>query len=144
MPGFSMNADGCSAEKCPPEEELSKLRWTAIAMASTGAVLLWLALSMWPVLPELDWMIARMLQGLVSLGSTFLCFSDTQGDVGEGSLEVVGLFSAILAGGGWLLSNFGALRTWWKENQAPQFLKVHVPLALLLLDCYLRLWTLGS
>ena len=123
-----MNADGCSAEKCPGEGELSKLRSTVIVMASVGTLLLWLMLAMRPVLPELDWLIARMLQGFVSLLGGCICFRDMKGDVGEGSMEVVGVFSTILAGGGWLLSKCGALQTWWKDAQVSQYLKVHVTL----------------
>ena len=61
-PGFSMNAEGCSAEPCPPEEELRKLEIAAMVIFGVVAVLAWFALVARPVCPEFDWLMARMMQ----------------------------------------------------------------------------------
>jgi hypothetical protein len=105
-----MNADGCSAEPCPSEEELNKLRVTLFVMVCVGAFVMWLALSMRPVLPELDWLIARVLQGFAAVVSVVTCVSDTQGDAADDAEEILGVFSLILATGSWLVSKVEVLR----------------------------------
>ena len=77
-----------------------------------------------PVTPELDWLIARATQGIIALLSGFSCFTDAQGDVEEAGMEVMGLFTTLLATGKWAISKVGAFHSWWKRNQAPQFLKI--------------------
>jgi hypothetical protein len=57
-----MNADGCSAEPCPPEEELRKLEIAAMVIFGVVALVAWFALVARPVCPEFDWLIARLMQ----------------------------------------------------------------------------------
>ena len=114
----------CSNEPCPPEEELRKLEIAAMVIAAVIFVSAYLAFVSRPVTPELDWLIARAMQGIVTLLSGFVCFGDAQGDVGEGGMEIMGLFTTLLATGKWAISKVGAFHSWWKRNQAPQFLKI--------------------
>jgi hypothetical protein len=42
----------------------------------------------------------------------------------NGCNGAAGLFATILAVGKWVISKAGAAHSWWKRNQAPQFLKI--------------------
>ena len=121
-----MNVDGCSAQPCPPEEELSKLRVGVMSFAGFVFVVAWIALAARPVLPEWDYLIARLMQGVISGLSGFICIDDAQGDVGEGAGEVLGMVSTVVASGSWLLSKIGSAHAFWKRNQGGQFLKIIV------------------
>ena len=144
-PGYSMNADGCSAQPCPAEEELQPLRWFVGAVFLIVFVATYLALSFRPVLPELDWLLARLMQGIVSLLSHLVCCHDANGDVGGGLMEVLDM-------GKWFLSRFGGISTrskmsghlfllcslsradmmsaftvtWWRQQQISQYLKIFI------------------
>jgi hypothetical protein len=101
-PGYSMNADGCSEQPCPPEEELQAVRWFVGVIFIIAVLVAYLALSFRPVTPELDWLLARALQGLVGLLSSLVCFSDADGDVGGGFMQVLEL-------GRWALAKINGL-----------------------------------
>ena len=101
-PGYSMNADGCSEQPCPPEEEIRTVRWFVGTLVSLVFLLAYLSLSFRPVAPELDWLLARFFQGLVGLLSNMVCFYDANGDVGGGFMQVFEL-------GKWALSKFNGL-----------------------------------
>ena len=121
---FSMNTDGCSAQPCPPEEELNKLRITVMVLVGLVILVAYLGLVARPVTPELDWLLARALQGAVGLMSGFMCLSNTGGDMTEGGMEVVGLLSGVAGSVSWLISKATALNDAWKRNQGGQFLKI--------------------
>jgi hypothetical protein len=114
-----MNSDGCSAEPCPPEEELQRLRVTVGVIVSVMFLITYFALAWRPVVPEWDWILARALQGMSACLSHFLCYTDAQGDVGGGVEEVVHLFK-------WLVSKAGAFHRWWREQRVPQYLKIFI------------------
>jgi Ca2+-binding EF-hand superfamily protein len=116
-PGYSMNANGCSAKPCPSGEELQTVRWLAGAIFFTLFFAAWVALSLKPVLPELEWLMARLLQGIVSMLSHLVCFYDANGDVGGGVLGILKFFK-------WFLKSIGGFNTWWRQQQMPQFLKI--------------------
>lgn len=97
-----MNADGCSEQPCPPEEEIRTVRWFVGTLVSLVFLLAYLSLSFRPVAPELDWLLARFFQGLVGLLSNMVCFYDANGDVGGGFMQVFEL-------GKWALSKFNGL-----------------------------------
>ena len=118
-PGYSMNANGCSAQPCPAEEELHTLRWLVGVVFSVLFLAAYLALALRPVLPELDWLLARLTQGLVSLLSNVLCYQDVNKDVGGGVLEVIRI-------GKWLISKFSALRTLSQMSARLSILSPHV------------------
>ena len=113
-----------SNEPCPPEEELRKLEIAAMVIAGVLFLVAYLALVSRPVTPELDWLVARAMQGIVALMSSLVCFGDAQGDVGEAGFEIMGLFSTLLASVSWAFSKLKTFHEWWKRNQAPQFLKI--------------------
>ena len=122
--GFVMETAGCSNEVCPSEEELAPWRYALMVSVGTVVLLLYIGLACRPVLPELDWLIARALQGLVGMGSACVCFRDTHGDTGEGAGEIMGLATSFMNGGRWFLGNLKQGGAWWKENQAGQYLKI--------------------
>ena len=114
-----MNSDGCSAEPCPPEEELQRLRVTVGVIVTVMFLITYFALAWRPVVPELDWILARALQGMSAGLSHLLCYTDAEGDVGQSVLEIVHLFK-------WLFSKAGAFQRWWREQRVPQFLKIFI------------------
>ena len=73
-----MTAEGCSAAICPPEEELRPWRFLSIAVFGILVVMLWWAFCWRPVAPEVDWFIAGVLQGVLTIMSSFMCFQNTQ------------------------------------------------------------------
>ena len=112
-----MNSNGCSAEPCPAEEELQKLRVTVVVIVTVTFFVAYFALAWRPVVPEWDWILVRALQGISACLSYFVCCRDAEGDVGGGALEVVGLFK-------WLFSKARAFHRWWREQGVPQYLKI--------------------
>ena len=119
-----METAGCSNKVCPSEEELAPFRYTLFVCVGIGIGLLYIGLACRPVLPELDWLIARLLQGVFGLTSTLSCFKDTQGDAGDGAGEIAGLFTSFMDGCRWFLGKIKQGGAWWKENQSGQYLKI--------------------
>ena len=119
-----METAGCSNKVCPSEEELAPFRYTLFVCVGIGIGLLYIGLACRPVLPELDWLIVRLLQGFVGLTSTLSCFKDTQGDAGDGAGEIAGLFTSFMDGCRWFLGKIKQGGAWWKENQSGQYLKI--------------------
>lgn len=62
-----MTSEGCSANPCPSEEELSVWRAFAIACISTLAGLLYFILSWRHVFPQFEWLFARIFQAFGGL-----------------------------------------------------------------------------
>ena len=77
-PGYSMTTEGCSAAICPPEEELRPWRILSMVLGGILVAFLWWAFCWRPVAPEVDWLIASVLQGVLTIMSSFMCFSNTQ------------------------------------------------------------------
>jgi hypothetical protein len=76
------------------------------------------------VLPELDWMIARALQGMVAVGGSFVCFADGNADSEESVGGLVSCFNMITGVLSWMMKTVVGAQKWARANHAPQFLKI--------------------
>jgi len=125
-PGYSMTTEGCSAAICPPEEELRPWRILSMAVGGILVLLLWWAFCWRPVAPEVDWLIASVLQGVLTIMSSFMCFSNTQGDgadVAGGCSDLLSTFWDVIA---WIMDKLKAANAFWQENNGGQFVKIYV------------------
>lgn len=130
-PGFAMTSSGCSPNICPSDSELLTLRIIALAVFSTLALGIYLAVLWRPVLPELDYMIARMMQAIVGMFSYVIYFGHVQGNSSKDTGDTSNLFSTIVGGARMANSKIGGLHRLWKGNHMPQYLKIFVRLPLL-------------
>jgi hypothetical protein len=92
-------------------------------MAGILFFLVYLLLSCRPVLPELDFLIARMMQGIMGLLGGLVCVGDSQDDAG-GVGELAEMFTAIAGMFGWVVVKIKSLGQWYKENYVGQFFKI--------------------
>ena len=132
LPGFVMEAAGCSAKPCPDDSDIRPWRIAFFVVIATVVFFLWLAFAWRPVLPELDWLMARMLQGVVMALSSFVCFTDAQGDTSSSISELFALFTAMLGMFSWLAAKARQIYEWAQQNKLPQFLKIFVTYAQIL------------
>jgi hypothetical protein len=125
-PGYSMTTEGCSAAICPPEEELRPWRILSMAVGGILCIVLWWAMCWRRVVPEVDWFIASLFQGAVTIFSSFMCFQNTQGDgadVAGGCSDVLSSFWENIT---WFIDKLKAVSTLYQENNGGQFVKVYV------------------
>jgi hypothetical protein len=125
-PGYSMTTEGCSAAICPPEEELRPWRILSMAVGGILCIVLWWAMCWRRVVPEVDWFIASLFQGAVTILSSFMCFQNTQGDgadVAGGCSDVLSSFWENIT---WFIDKLKAVSTLYQENNGGQFVKVYV------------------
>jgi hypothetical protein len=125
-PGYSMTTEGCSAVLCPPEEELRPLRILSIMVGAILVSLLWWSLCCRPVVPEGDWIIASLLQGVITVMSSFMCFKDAQGDGADVASECSDLMSSFNEVLTWIIDKVKTANAFWKENNVGQFVKIYV------------------
>lgn len=122
---------GCSAIKCPAEEELVPWRYAFVAAAAFVFGLMWLVLSWRPVFPRLDAMIAQVLSSITGCLSGYVLMSDGRTDRGEVQTSFTQLrqqFNDFMAGCfssvGWIGTKAAELKKWLKQNNAPEFFKI--------------------
>jgi len=94
-----------------------------IYLAGLLFFLVYLLLSCRPVLPELDFLIARMMQGIMGLLGGLVCITDGQADSGAFG-ELASMFTSFLGLFGWLVTKLKSLGQWYKENYVGQFMKI--------------------
>ena len=123
-PGFAMQTDGCSAKLCPSEAELRPYK--ILAGVGSGLVFFmgWLAFVARPALPELDWLLSRALQGIISCLSKTTLVQDTRGDGLEMSSEGLACFLMIWAVLKAIWRTLCAADRWAREIHLGQYLKV--------------------
>ena len=68
--GYAMTSEGCSAKKCPSQEEMSIWRSVAIACVALLAFFLYVFLSWRHVFPQMDWFLPGLVQVLGLLFTT--------------------------------------------------------------------------
>ena len=126
LPGYAKEAEGCSAEACPPESELAPLRITLFSFAGAILVFGYIALAWRPVLPELDWLLARVLHGLVGAISSCVFFGGAQGDTSSAISGLLSLFAPCVGFASWIVRIARRFSTWLRRIQAPQIFKIMV------------------
>jgi hypothetical protein len=124
--GFSMTTAGCSAASCPSEEELRPSRALAFSLGALMFLTLWFILSWRPVVPEADFVIARLVQAIGFLVAWGLCFKDTRGDGTESASECSDFMEHLIEPFVWVGIKIQSVFTWWEENKGGQFLKIYV------------------
>ena len=119
-----MQTDGCSAQQCASDEELFPYRVAFAVIVCTVVFIGYLAFIARPVLPELDWLLSRALQGMVTCLSSTVLVGDTRGDGEEMGAEG---FAFLVTTWNVVKTIFTKLRQangWAKRNHLAQFLKV--------------------
>ena len=123
-PGFAMQTDGCSAQQCASDEELFPYRVAFAVIVCTVVFIGYLAFIARPVLPELDWLLSRALQGMVTCLSSTVLVGDTRGDGeemgAEGFAFLVTTWNVVKA----IFTKLREANGWAKRNHLAQFLKV--------------------
>jgi hypothetical protein len=121
-----MTTEGCSASICPSEEELRPLRAIACSAAALVFLIFWFILSWRPVVPEVEFVIARLVQSMVFLVSWGLCFKDVQGDGAESAIGCSHFIARLIEPFVWLGNKIQATYDWWQQNKGGQYLKIYV------------------
>ena len=123
-PGFAMQTDGCSAEICPSDETLLMYRILLSVGLGLIILILYVAFVARPVLPELDWLLSRALQGVVFCISNATCLSDTQSDgtdvASEGFACITTIWNSLKS----IWDKIIAADRWAKQVHLTQFMKV--------------------
>ena len=119
-----MQTDGCITELCPSEAELRLYK--ILAGVGSGLVFFigWLAFVARPALPELDWLLSRALQGILSCLSKTALVRDTQANGLEMSYEGFACFLVIWAVLKTIWHTLCAANRWTREIHLGQYLKV--------------------
>ncbi len=124
-PGFSMTTAGCSAASCPSEEELRPSRALAFSLGALMFLTLWFVLSWRPVVPEAEFVLARLAQSIGFLVAWCVCFKDAQGVGAKSASDCSNFTEQILEYFVWLDKKIQSAFTWWDENKVGQFLKIY-------------------
>jgi Fe-S-cluster formation regulator IscX/YfhJ len=121
-----MTTEGCSATICPSEEELRPIRAIAFSGWTPVLLIIWFNFSWRPVVPEVEFVIARLVQGMVFLVSWGLCFKDVQGDGAESARECSHFITRLIEPFVWLGNKIQATYDWWQQNMGGQYLKIYI------------------
>ena len=124
QPGFAMQTDGCSAQVCPSEQTLLPYRILLSVGLGLIVFILYISFVARPVLPELDWLLSRALQGAVFCISNATCVSDTQSDGADLGSEGFACIMTIWGSFKWIWDKIIAANRWAKEVHLTQFMKV--------------------
>jgi len=125
-PGYAMTTEGCSAQVCASEEELKPWRLAMMIVGGTFATIVWFLLSWRPVVPEADWLMAQILQGIVSIFSAFTCLSDTAGDSEETTAGCMDMINTVWDLFSWFIDKIQVAGKFWRDNNCPQYMKIYI------------------
>jgi hypothetical protein len=138
-PGFAMQTDGCSAQSCPSEAELRPYKILVWVVFALIVLICYLAFVARPALPEVDWLLSRVLQGIIFClylmipATSTPRVSDIQGD-GAATKDFEN-FVCIVTIWVFLKAKLGAIGRWAKENNVIQMMKVYLRGLVLFVSC---------
>jgi hypothetical protein len=124
--GFAMTTEGCSATICPSEEELRPIRAIAFSAGALMLLIIWFIVSWRPVVPEVEFAIARLLQSMTFLLAWCLCFNDAQSEGTQSASICSNFMEQIVEPFVWLGNKIQAFQSWWQGNKGGQYLKIYV------------------
>jgi hypothetical protein len=128
-PGFAMQTDGCSVQSCPSEAELRPYKILLWVVFGLIVLIFYLAFVARPALPEVDWLLSRVLQGIIFClyqmipATSTPRVSDIQGD-GAATKDFKN-FACIVTTWVFLKAKLCATGQWAKENNVTQMMKVY-------------------
>ena len=111
----------------PFQEEVERLQIVYGTVAGLVIFVLWFILAMRPVVPEADWVLARLLQWCLMVLSLAVCAKDSGQETEDVQVtftlatDAIAFFMGILY---WILDKMLALDRWWGEVKGPQYLKI--------------------
>jgi len=112
-------------DSCPFQEELERLQIFYGTVAALCIFLLWFMLAMRPVVPESDWVLARLLQWLSMVLAFAICLkneSDDSEEVGETFTFFAEISKTVMGIVYWIVDKATGLDRWWKDVNGPQYL----------------------
>jgi hypothetical protein len=96
-------------------------------VAALCILLLWFMLAMRPVVPEADWVLARLLQWLSMVLTLAVCHTDSASDsedVGLTFTLFTDITNKVMGIVYWIVDKATGLDRWWKDVNGPQYLKI--------------------
>ena len=127
--GYAMTTQGCSPQSCP-DDQVSPYRLALIVIGSVVGFITYLLIAWRAVFPEIDYVLARILEGIAGLISQLVRVGyNNRGPEEiqeEDAEETAGLMTAVSGGAGLALAKFELLKQKWEQIHGRQYMKIFV------------------